>query len=321
MLGYQNNLGAIAVELFFVLSGFSLTIGYWNKSIETKPFFAKRVLKIYPLYFITFLLGGIYMLAHQVPLISIALKAPFHILMSQTLIPRESVAISFNSASWYVATLVWIYAFFPWMLKRLKTGGGKFALSIAIYFLLICAIHPLIERWGQNVWFYYLSPFTRIVDFGIGMMGGALYKRRTEIFAGKSNRTMTLMELSSLVAIVLYIVYVPRFDVWYTPLGLLFVGSLLIFSQQRGAISKFADKKYIASWSSYTMPFYLIHYLITLTVVNWVASYAPPGFSIVNILSMILCFGLCVISAYLLKMIDDRIGNRLSQLNILKKHQ
>ena len=52
--------GWILVELFFMLSGFGMFLGYGNKIIKSeltsKQYIIKRILKLYPLFFLTTIL-------------------------------------------------------------------------------------------------------------------------------------------------------------------------------------------------------------------------------------------------------------------------
>ena len=165
--------GGVAVQMFFVLSGFVMTIGQSTLPCNFVPFMKKRLSKLYPLYFVSLLLGLCYMvLVLDFGLLRSFTKLPFYICCLQTVTPFIS-ATGFNSPGWYVATLLWIYMFFFCFEQLPKI---KWFL-LCIWVGLLVLVKPIINDAGYGLWLYYFSPFSRFIDFAIGMIAAKMYQR------------------------------------------------------------------------------------------------------------------------------------------------
>lgn len=117
-----SRLGNIAVEFFFVLSGFSLTIGYYHKNISFKQYMWRRIKRIYPLYLLVLLLCFVE-LSIKIGFPSAIIRLPGHLFLLQVFVPHTSYVLGFAGASWYVATLFYCYIVF-YVIRRLRLGGG-----------------------------------------------------------------------------------------------------------------------------------------------------------------------------------------------------
>jgi len=84
--------GGVPVEMFFVLSGFGMCLGYSGKNeLGFMPYMRRRFSKLYPTYFITILMGGVYMvclLHHDV--LRMIMKIPVYMVECQTIAPPYS---------------------------------------------------------------------------------------------------------------------------------------------------------------------------------------------------------------------------------------
>lgn len=117
-LSYRHDFG---VECFFLLSGYGVFCGYaeliWKRQICFKSFILRRVIKLYPLHFITLLLVAIL----QVCILMFAGK-PFiygnndlyHLILNCALIQTGIVGtdISFNGPAWTLSVFFLLYVFF-----------------------------------------------------------------------------------------------------------------------------------------------------------------------------------------------------------------
>src|ERR1035437_2129809 len=67
LFGFSFIGGQLAVEVFFIISGFYMALilcEKYNKASDRKIFIGNRLLKIFPIYWVIFILGLIYELAN-----------------------------------------------------------------------------------------------------------------------------------------------------------------------------------------------------------------------------------------------------------------
>ena len=123
---WSYNQGCLLVELFFMLSGFGMFIGYGKKimmhKIEFKNYILKRITKLYPLFFFTTILVTILEIWH----IKLTGKTfvygnldSWHFFMNLILCQNSIFGIehSFNGPSWclsicfilYIINYIYIY--------------------------------------------------------------------------------------------------------------------------------------------------------------------------------------------------------------------
>ena len=170
--------GSMAVAFFFVLSGFSMTLGYkdriFHPGFSYKQYLLKRCIKFYPLHWITLFL--------DIPLVFMStihwwLIPVFFInaALFQTLIPIKDIYFSFNAVSWFLADILFFATVFPFVFKWIykKSTRQNFWVGISLLF-----IYALIALLIPNEWMHgilYVSPFVRIFDFIFGIYLALFY--------------------------------------------------------------------------------------------------------------------------------------------------
>lgn len=164
--------GSMAVAFFFVLGGFSMTLGYKDKvlqpSFSYKQFLTRRCIKFYPLHWICLLLA--------VPLALRSfrwIKIPVFFInagLLQTLIPLKWVYLSYNSVSWYLADTLIFALFFPLLFRYIikPTAKGRLYVTIVISVLYIVLGVLIPSGWRHYV--FYICPFVRLSDFIFGIL-------------------------------------------------------------------------------------------------------------------------------------------------------
>lgn len=198
------NLGPMGVNIFFVLSGFILTYVYHQKEVSYKEFFYKRLLRIYPNYFVGLLLclGVSFWLNLQVSGLVVLADA----LMVESLIP--SIAMKwYGDGAWSVSTEMFFYLLFPFLLALLLRVQHKTLLQALLVLVLLFSSGPglLFEYGFLNFNLTYTFPLLRLPEFIAGMLLCLLmvqFKFRTNLVVG-----FVLFAFA-----ILYIVYIsPRF--------------------------------------------------------------------------------------------------------------
>ena len=201
--------GATGVSLFFVLSGFVLTVNYqaWFASglSRWRGFARARVARIVPVYILGLFLAGIVMLwarhyyaaqyAASINPSSDSLKNvlgvfPLQLLAVNSWVPLISVTDLWNATGWSVSTELGFYAFFPVIVylvtSRLTSKVSLVRTWIALMVgqfvvftaLLTLAYHQLGTGGQTHVQLaLYEMPIFRLPEFMVGCVAGALFLR------------------------------------------------------------------------------------------------------------------------------------------------
>jgi peptidoglycan/LPS O-acetylase OafA/YrhL len=177
--------GTMGVSFFFVLSGFVLT---WSaRPTDTyKGFLRRRLVKIYPNHFITLWLAMALFAAAFTPARTVVLN----VLLLQSWVPRPGVFLSINGASWSLSCEIFFYALFPLLLRQIRRISESrlwwWAGAVAGLIIVMPVIAKLLPNspafdpatagqllGGQSIdqmWFLYIFPPIRLLDFMLGIL-------------------------------------------------------------------------------------------------------------------------------------------------------
>lgn len=169
LTGYISN-GAVAMILFFMLSGFVLHIKYetvqWINKKELFDFYKKRILGLYPLYLTALLIWGIVFVRDS--FLKTALLLPIEILglhgFFETLYGEWN-----NSGTWFVSCLLCCYFLYPFLSMVLSMLNKKHRHILLFVLYLISSISPVSASILNCNWIYP-KPVFRLLEFMIGML-------------------------------------------------------------------------------------------------------------------------------------------------------
>ena len=114
--------GPQMVTFFFVLSGFSLMLGYYGKTeFAHKEYWTKRASRIVPIYLIAIFLALLVNSFQNKAFDPIALV--LHLTFTHALVP--SYPLSINGPAWFMSVLAVFYALFPMILAYIKTHAPR----------------------------------------------------------------------------------------------------------------------------------------------------------------------------------------------------
>jgi len=173
----------VGVSFFFVLSGFVLTWSARPGDTYT-GFLRRRLVKIYPNHLVTFALAMLLFAAAATP----PGTAVLNLLLLQAWSSDPSVYLSVNGASWSLSCELLFYALFPLLLPlvhrigaaRLWWWAGGVAAAVMVLPLAagLLPATPAIPETGaaldgvsfDRLWFLYVFPLSRLLDFVLGML-------------------------------------------------------------------------------------------------------------------------------------------------------
>lgn len=179
---HKTNMAGYGVVLFFVLSGYlitSLLLKEKNKynAISISSFYTRRVLRIWPLYYLALLIG-ILLVLFKVENNAASL---FHsIFLYIFFVPNVAfvlkIAIAAIAPLWSVGVEEQFYAIWPWIIKKSKRVFNGLIMVIIIYFII-----KVIARFSGSPFFYNLISISSIDCMAIGGIGAYLVMGKSKI--------------------------------------------------------------------------------------------------------------------------------------------
>lgn len=183
------DLGARMCELFFVCSGVLEALNHHGKYSytldETVSIVKSKLAKVYPLYFVTFLmaalLGGVGL--KEWTIADNTTAAVLNLLMMQTWF--SNLQFSFNGVSWFVADLMLCYLITPllsWWIRQRETSTDASVLrSYLVPFVVLFCIRALLQM-GQYKGVINISnhsfPLSRMLEYGMAFVAGTAIPAR-----------------------------------------------------------------------------------------------------------------------------------------------
>ena len=258
--------GDMGVACFFVLSGFCYALGYGSKvtsaQFNYRSFVKSRLVKFYPLHWITLLLAipiSIYAALGWKNILVLGANA----LLVQSWIPISTVYYSYNGVSWFLSDMVFLVAVFPFLSRLLDSGSRRWLFiipAVAVYGAL-CIWTPSDLR---NT-ILYVNPVVRLCDFAVGILAGMWYLRlKDNVSVTESVQRhkvlLRIVSAASLLVLLFMSVFIPE---QYTLMAFMFwpaaVLMLICISLNPGGL---LSAPLLQRLGQISFPFYMIHQLV-----------------------------------------------------------
>ncbi len=258
-----KSFGDFAVSLFFILSGFVLTLAYHERvrkgeHLPYLPFLTRRVAKIYPLYLVTmilaWLLPGHYGGAEAI--------LP-DILMLQSWFPAKTIYFSGNAIGWFVSDIMFCYMLFLPVLRFMLFRRRMFYLSagcVAVVYFLIVALVP--DSAVTTV--VYILPPMQFPSFLIGMWLATVTVDRSDATIPSAIWANTMVILAvglTVVMIILYPAVTKRLTLssyWWFPSACL-IAALALTDNAKTLITRLLHGPILIKAGDLSYPFFLLH--------------------------------------------------------------
>ena len=163
--------GHYGVVLFFALSGFLITYLLLEEKESTREisilkFYMRRVLRIWPLYFLILLGACFYILIFNTENIGFLKNIYYYLFFGSNIAFALSITIPYAGILWSVGSEEQFYFFWPWIIKKFNR---KVILSFMIVFILFFTFIPhLLDYFYYNI---YSSIFIQKTADVIGILG------------------------------------------------------------------------------------------------------------------------------------------------------
>lgn len=332
-LNYPGGLGSIGVTFFFVMSGFTMAYAYNDKFVELDKssllkFYLKRLFKIYPLYFLTFLVSIPIM--HFNNFKTNAFYSLTNLFMLQSYFPNGVQVFAFNGVAWFIGDIILCYLltpFFMYALHKFKIRNNNrllIALQFAIFIIIAFISYSFrgkVAGYTFGWWYIYISPYFRIFNYIIGFISGIVFVnfKSTMLVDNKYRILFTLLEMGS----IMFLIYSFRsnylgfdslkYGVYFIPASILII---FIFAFQNGLISFVLSNKLLTYLGNLSFPIYLIHQIaINYTAVFFTSSIFGYNHDIKHLISQLLLFIVIVcLSDAVHRYYEEPIKNKLNKI-------
>lgn len=195
------------VSLFFIISGFSLTVTYVKvfKFFSFKDickFFIKRFARIYPLFWlITFIyLSLAFLSGKNIPDL-------YHILSNLTIsFSFFNEYNAFTAGGWSIGIEILLYLFFPLLILFLNKTNiyGELLFMLFIFISMYISSYLFYDiSDAENYWTKYLHLINHIYFFIFGILVAVVYQKNNNLFIVKKS----LIELFFTFTLIVFIFY------------------------------------------------------------------------------------------------------------------
>jgi peptidoglycan/LPS O-acetylase OafA/YrhL len=262
-----------AVPLFFVLSGFVLTI---NKSKYGSPtdFLMARIGRIWPAHVAAIVFLFAIFAPDSASLLSgwdNLTRLLLNVLLIQAWSPAVATYWSLNAPSWSVSCELLFYLLFPWCVGWFGRGGGLRIFAIfAVTALAVLAIGRWVPSLDPN-WVGFVNPLVNVPVFLLGVASAQLFMRMSPVVPNYWKATMIqcLAVAGALGGNMIFNLFdladlPPAFQI-YLPLSgpTPFYAALLIaLARYDGAISRLLSVAALVYLGEISYSIYLFHQLI-----------------------------------------------------------
>ncbi|MEH6848544.1 acyltransferase family protein [Bacillus pseudomycoides] len=285
--------GSEAVTLFFVLSGFVLSLPFYsNNKFDYRVYVFKRFCRIYIPYIVAIGIAIICKEAFYSGYI-VGFTDWFnvnwrHIIDMDTIINHLLLIVTFTSnldnVIWSLIHEMRISLIFPIVMFLLVKSDFKKGIGLAILLTCISIIFSLSDNQFSGTEVYYTIHCTSLF-----IIGALLAKYRTSLISEFSNLTMKNKIFLFVVGIILYLYAHPSFvlnilipnlnpfyraitDTWITSLG---ASILIIIAISSSRISKILSNKFINHIGKTSYSLYLYHLIVLLSCVHLLSGIVP----------------------------------------------
>jgi peptidoglycan/LPS O-acetylase OafA/YrhL len=322
LLQFSEN-GYNGVTIFFVLSGFILTVNYYKRlNLRTlAAYFTARAARILPIYYLVL---AFVLLQFHIRNGSIPDWSWKHLLLIQVWDTDVSVSMGLNGPAWSIGVEIFFYVLFPGllfvfspMLSNIKRSIllTIFGLSIIVLFYLIFRDGPadVLDKNSTHRWLYR-SPLTRIGDFVYGIGLGGLY-----LSISSARRFVKSAAVATYISMILIfsMMYLstPRtaisWDLQYAvPAGILIVGLAV---NERSFVARILGTKVFVQLGEISFAFYLIHKVIPLDIYLM-------NTEIIGILYYLFNLGLLCCISYSLHHLFEKPARKFINTRISSRH-
>mgnify|MGYP002516311629 FL=1 len=173
--GLHDYLGECPVSIFFVISGFVLSLSKGEKlekgELSNKLFFLSRIFKLYPLHLL--IVALIISLDWKLGHLGTWYQILSHAFLIQCWYPIHDFVYSLNGATWFISDIIFCYLIFKYIYRFIIRNSWRTILPILIIYMAGYILLCFSTTQDYSAGYIYFYPPFRMIDFCLGI---CLYK-------------------------------------------------------------------------------------------------------------------------------------------------
>jgi peptidoglycan/LPS O-acetylase OafA/YrhL len=304
--------GYLAVDLFFMLSGFVMTHVYnraFSESVTRhyRSFLVARIARIYPLHVLILLLFVATAVASQwnagatmgATLRDIPLQGPesvsafvANLFMLQGL---DASKLSWNYPAWSISVEFMAYLLFPFALPVIWAASDRAKLAVAVFLFALLALLAFFTKGNFNQWDGPITLLRCLPEFILGTLLYCAF-RRVPRYSWLDGNTAAF----GILALVIVCLHVDAPDLLVT---FLFAAFVLTAVLNTGSFSEIANASPLIWLGEISYSLYLIHGFIQFLATKLLSHFGIQNNADLSIhqslILMLLMVGVCLVSAHL----------------------
>ena len=306
-------LGRAGVTIFILLSGFLAgryeKDTYADKSlwVSCREYGLRKLKKFYLPYVISFVAGmGLVVLSYIKGDVvgNVPLKAISYLLLWQSLIPDPEYYYGINGVAWYLSMIMILYFITPVLKKLLLTSDKSMFLGAGVCIAVLALINVLTPAGDIGTWFIYISPFSRVFEYSLGIIVGrelALHDIGKHIEYKNKKLAWTFCEIGCLASLVLFMLM--NVPMKYQQLTFYILPALIIICVffSGGYLSEILSNKITFLISRASMYIFIWHNLIFvyIHIINKYILHLNNGFA--ALLAALTAFLICILYCHFIQ--------------------
>lgn len=176
--GMKDYLGEFPVAMFFIISGFVLSLSYGERlvkeEVSNKRFFLTRISKLYPLHL--FVLAIIIPLDYRLGLLGSWYQTLAHALLLQCWMPTHQFVGALNGPTWFISDLIIYYLIFKYLYRWNMQSKKTFPLIIFVIYMAAYIALTMTVKEDKSADYIYAAPPFRMIDFCLGILLCRFYR-------------------------------------------------------------------------------------------------------------------------------------------------
>ncbi|WP_246788496.1 acyltransferase [Bradyrhizobium sp. CCBAU 53421] len=273
-----------AVDLFFVLSGFTLSYVYRREDFQFSSFLTARIARIYPLYILTTVVAGAAIaLPLQLDPTTYPLKNAISDFVLQALMLNAwpfGSAVHWNVAAWSISSEWFCYlVLFPLLLYQKAARSA--AMRLLCIVVLSATSYSIFVRCfdgnlgaariyhSESQWSYWVALLRGVFGFTAGWVVFACYERRDGLYTFCTRASTLIWSIVILTVVLAYRDLV-------NPQALVFLHPFVVLAatDQASATSRLLGSRPLHFLGVISYSIYMMHYIL---FVGFLAALGPPN--------------------------------------------
>lgn len=177
-LPFRYYLGKYAVVMFFIISGFVLSLSYGERlakeEVSNKRFFLTRISKFYPLHLLILLI--IIPLDYRLGNLGPWYQTMAHALLLQCWMPTHQFIGALNIPTWFISDLIIYYLIFKFLYRWNMQSRKTLPLTIYVIYTTAYIVLTMIVKEDKSADYIYAAPPFRMIDFCLGILLYRFYR-------------------------------------------------------------------------------------------------------------------------------------------------